>query len=304
MGNKTFVIMGATGHIGHALVSQLLKSGNKVKALGRNQNKLSELKSLGAETIAIQDFTNGSALTDACKGADALFSFIPPAMSSENMGTYQDKVSEAIKTAIQKNNIRYVLNLSSIGAHLENFGPINGLRRCEESLNTLKDVNILHLRPGYFMENLFFAIPAIKQTNHLSTPVKGDLKIPMIATKDIATKAADLLNQLNFKGHTVFELEGPQEISLNEVAPILGKAIGQSNLTYHQWSTSEAEKGMAGFGMKPANIKLMLEMYQAMNDGRFQPTQKLNQDHKTRTTIQEFANTFAESFKNEMAHAH
>ena len=164
MAEKKFVIMGATGHIGEVLVKQLLKLGHNVTALGRDWNKLSALESQGAQQETIEDFANTSALTGAFKDADAVFSFTPPGYSVDNIGSYQDKVGEAVKTAIQKNHIRYILNLSSIGAELpEGTGPIKGLYRQEQRLNLIADANVLHLRPGYFMENLLWLIPFLKK---------------------------------------------------------------------------------------------------------------------------------------------
>lgn len=305
MTSKIFVIMGATGQIGHVLAKQLLKNGHKVRALGRDQNKLGELKSLGAEVITIEDFTDATALTKAFNHADAVFSFIPPGYMTDDISAYQDKVGEAIKTAIQKNHIPYVVNLSSIGGQLSaGGGPINGLHRHEERLNTLKDVNILHLRPGYFMENLFWSIPSIKHTGHLSTASKSDLMIPMIATKDIALTAAERLNRLDFEGHSVFEMVGPHAHTMVETAKILGKAIGQPHLSFVQLSMAEAEKEMVASGMRPKNVKLMLEMYQSFNENKIHPTQKIDSAHKTKTTLEEFAGAFAQAFKHEVAHTH
>ena len=50
------------------------------------------------------------------------------------------------------------MNLSSIGAHLAaGSGPIAGLHRQEQRMNALDGLDVLHLRPGYFYENLLAA---------------------------------------------------------------------------------------------------------------------------------------------------
>ena len=106
---------------------QFLKKGHKVRAIGRDPKKLEALKLKGAEILAVTDFSNKEALVDAFKGVDAIFSFLPPDYMSEDYRLAQDKIGEAIKTSILKNNISHVLNLSSIGGNLpEGTGPIVG----------------------------------------------------------------------------------------------------------------------------------------------------------------------------------
>ena len=45
-------IMGAPGNTGRKITEGLLKAGDKVRALGRLQNKLAELKNAGAEVFS------------------------------------------------------------------------------------------------------------------------------------------------------------------------------------------------------------------------------------------------------------
>lgn len=300
MASKVYAVVGATGQIGHVVVEHLLKRGHQVKAFGRDQKKLDGLKSKGAQVISIEGFDREATLNKEFKGVDAVFGMIPPGYGTDNYGAYQDQVGEAIKSAVEKNNIRYLLNLSSLGAHLaEGTGPIKGLYRQEQRLKSLSNVNILHLRPGYFMENFLWSIQTIKQKGVLKTPIKSDLAVPMVSTRDIGMKAADFLDRLDFKGHTVFEFVGLQALTMVEAAKMLGNAIGKPDLKYTQQSYEEAEKEMVASGMKPSIAKLMVEMYQAFNAGSCGPTQKLTADHYGKTTLEQFAKTFAEVYKKQ-----
>lgn len=293
---KKIVIVGGTGNIGHVLVLELLKRGHHVKALGRDQHKLTELKSKGAEIVAAQNGTTAEILTQAFAGADAIFSIIPPNYTSDDYGAFQDKFGEALKTAIQKNTIPYVLNLSSIGAQLpEGTGPIAGLHRHEQRLNTLNKTHILHLRPGFFMENLLQSIETIRLTGSIGTALRSDLPIGMIATRDIAWRAAEILDRLDFKGHTVFELEGPKALTMADAAKIIGTVIGKPDLKYVQYPYDEAEKGMTSFGIKPKTAALFIEMYRSFNEGRIHSTQKITAEHQGKTTFEEFAQIFLQT---------
>lgn len=297
MANKIFAIMGATGHIGHVVVEELLKQGHQVRAIGRDKNKLKKLKELGAIVFS-ESFDDAQGLAEAFKGVDAILSFIPPAYS-EDYETYSNRVSESIQQAIVKDKIKYVVNLSSIGANVsEGVGPIAFLHKHEKRLNAIPGINVVHFRPGYFMENLFRAIPDIKSSGKNASPLKADIPIPMVATHDIATAMVKFLNDLSFKGSSVFEFLGPQAMTPVEITAILGKAIGKPELKYEQLPIAEAEKKMLAAGMKPKTAKVMLEMYKAVNEGKILPTQQLTPEHFGKTKIEEFAKEFAKVYKS------
>ncbi len=298
MVNKVYAILGATGKIGFPLTEKLLQLGHTVKAIGRDQGKLEALKEKGAQVFVVNDFEDANILSDIFQEVDAVFSFIPPGYTENDYGIYQDKVGKAIKAAIEKNDVRHVVNLSSIGADLaDKIGPIKGLRRHETRLNSLHKTHVLHLRAGSFMENLFMSIPLIIKNGIFEGALFGHLRIPMVATKDIAEKAAYFLTRLDFKGHTVFDFVGPRAFTYTEAARILGKAIGKPGLKYVEFTYLDAEKAMVKSGIAPSTARLMMELYETINDGAIKPTQKITPEHQGTTTLEEFAASFVQVFK-------
>lgn len=190
--------------------------------------------------------------------------------------------------------MKLVVDLSSVGAsEPQGTGPITGLYRQEQRLNKLSGANILHLRPTSFMENQFFSIPVIKSMAVNGSAFPGDYAMPIVATQDIGAKAAEFLDQGNFKGHSIFEFTGPREYTLIEVTAALGKAIGKPELKYVRFSYEEVKKGILQSGMTLQMTDLMLEMYRAGNEGKIHPTQEFTTDHRGKTTIEEFAKGFA-----------
>jgi uncharacterized protein YbjT (DUF2867 family) len=294
MAKKTIAVMGATGHIGTALTEHLLAKGHEVRALGRDAKKLGALAARGAKTKS-GTFTDAAVLADAFAGAEAAFVMIPPSYGEADFSGYQDRQADAIVKAIQKSGVRKVLTLSSVGAQqAEGTGPIKGLHRMEKRFSQSGGPDVVHLRPSYFMENHFFAIPTIKGMGINGSPMKADLAMGQIATKDIAQKAAELLDRSDFRGTTVVELAGPRDVTMAQVTPILGKAIGKPDLAYVQFPYADAEKALAGMGMPPASAALMVEMYRGFNEGLVVPQ---SPPQRTKTGIEEFATVFAAAFK-------
>lgn len=126
-------VMGATGNTGRKITEALLQAGDKVRALGRSENKLSELKRAGADMLA-GDTNDGAFLTNAFHGADAVYTLLPTDPRAPDYRAEQDRQGEAIVKAIRGSGVRYVVALSSMGADLNRGGVIAGLHAQEERL--------------------------------------------------------------------------------------------------------------------------------------------------------------------------
>ncbi len=293
-----YVIMGATGNIGSKLANILLDKGEKVKVIGRSAERLKPFVDHGAEA-AVGAVSDVGFLTNVFKGADAVFALIPPAYTASDFRGYYNEIGANIVKSIQDSGVRHVLFLSSLGAHLpDKTGPIKGLYDAEQKLNKLDDVNILHLRPTYFMENLLANIGMIKNMGISGDTIKGDIKFAMIATKDIAPVAADHLLKRDFSGKTVHELLGERDISMYDVTKIFGEKIGKPDLKYVQFSAEDAKKGMMDFGMSADVSDQLVELSQAINDGLFAVNQPRTAENTTATSIEEFASFFAQVYEN------
>jgi uncharacterized protein YbjT (DUF2867 family) len=142
-----------------------------------------------------------------------------------------------------------VVTLSSIGADkTEKTGPVVGLHYLEQQLNGIEQLNVLHLRASYFMENTLAQIGIIRNTGMTVGPLRPDLKLPMIATRDIGEAAASALLNLDFRQKQTRELLGQRDINMSEVAQIIGKKIGKPDLRY----TQAPDEQVATFGDMPS----------------------------------------------------
>ena len=98
------------------------------------------------------------------------------------------------------------------------------LARQEKRLNALEGVNVLHLRPAYFLENLLGNIGMIKGMGINGSAIKGDIAFPLVATKDIVEVATTRLLALDFSGKSVLPVLGAKDYTMNEVTKTLGAA--------------------------------------------------------------------------------
>jgi uncharacterized protein YbjT (DUF2867 family) len=298
------VITGATGQTGHVVAEALLARGQKVRVLGRSAAKLAPLVAKGAEP-RVFDFHDEVALTDAFTGADAVYALNPPNVTAEDIIGNYDRNSEALVAAIKGSGVKHVVALSSVAAQLtEGSGPVLGLHRMEEKINTIPHINVLHLRPAYFMENTLGQIPVIQKFGSVAGVIKGDLAFPMIATKDIAVVAADELERHAFSGISTRELLGPRNVSMNEAARIIGAGIGKTGLSYMEAPVSMFVMGLRQAGMSANFAELIAEMSLSINSGVFKGEEPRSARNFTPTTFESFvAEVFVPAFRGKAVSA-
>ena len=285
------VITGASGNIGSKIAVDLLLQGQKVRCVARTAEKLKEFAGKGAEVAAISLDDTGS-LIQAFSGADAVFAMIPPNYTAPDFRAYQNAIGASQAEAIEKSGVKFIVNLSSQGAHLpEGTGPIKGLHDQEVRLNKLRGVNILHIRPTYFMENLLANIDMINNMGIMGSAIRGDLKFPMVATKDIAKFAVERLMKKDYTGTSVRDLLGQRDISMNEAAVIIAKKVNKPGLKYVQFSYEDTEKALIGMGFSADVSRLFIEMSKALNDQLIMDIPR-TKENTTETPFEEFAEIF------------
>lgn len=288
-----YVITGATGNTGNIVAENLLAKEKKVRVIGRSKTKLQPLAAKGADVYE-GSLEDAAAITNAFKGATAVYAMIPPNPAAADFRSYQNRVGKVLVQAIRDTGVKYVIALSSIGADLaEGHGPIGGLYDFEKSLAALGGVNVLALRPGYFMENQFASVGMIKAMNINGGVVKADLSIPMIATRDIGIYAARRLLALDFDGMSHADIYGPRDLTLRDVTQVLGRAIGKPDLPYVEFSDEDAIAGMVAMGLPRKIAEMYVELSQASNAGLLRHRQPRTTANTLPTSIEDFAQVFA-----------
>jgi uncharacterized protein YbjT (DUF2867 family) len=327
-----YVITGATGNTGSVVADKLLAHGQKVRVVGRDARRMERFSGKGAEAF-IADVSDVAALTKAFSEAKAVYVLIPPHLSSPDVRSYQERVSDAVAAAIERNSVPHAVVLSSIGADKKDrTGPVVGLHNLEEKLHRISDLNALIFRAGYLMENLLpqvgiieiisaigaggmgevYRAPdmrlnrevAAQSLGFLTGPIRADLPLPMIATRDIGAAAADALLRLDFQGKSTRELQGPRDVTYGEVADHIGKAIGKPGLGHQQLSAAQLKPVLMQMGMSASMADLVLEMSDALNSGYMKALEPRSPANTTPTTLETFlADRFLPAFRGKAARA-
>lgn len=299
-----YVVIGATGHTGSIVAERLLATREKVRAVGRDERKLDRFKQRGAEAF-VGDVTDANAMARAFSGAEAAYIMVPPNISSPNVRAYVERVIDSLSAALEKNGVRHAVVLSSFGADkADRTGPVLGLRSLEQRLDAIPGLNALFLRAGYFMENILPQVGIIPSLGHMAGPVRSDLALPMIATRDIGAAAGELLAKRDFQGKQRRELHGARDVSYAHVAKVVGAAIGKPDLTYQQLPAAQVKPALTQMGMSPNMADLLLEMSEALNSGHMRVLEPRSSQNTTPTAIETFvAEVLVPAYREKAARA-
>lgn len=294
--SQLVVVTGATGNVGKELAEGLLARGVRVRAVGRSADRLASLVSKGAEA-AVGSVEDSAFLGQAFQGADAVFAMIPPNYAAPDFRAYQRSVVAAFASALRATKVPRVVTLSSVGADQPSGnGPVAGLHDLEQAIAGITALHAVHVRAGFFMENHLQNLGLIRSAGINGSPLKADLPVAMIATRDIAAVALGLLADPAFTGQTAREAYAARPYTMAEATTILGTAIGKPELPYVEFSYEDARKAMVHAGLTADMAGLYVEMYQALNDGRMKTLERLSAAYSTPTTLEEFAKVFAAAY--------
>ncbi|HWK08357.1 MAG TPA: NAD(P)H-binding protein [Puia sp.] len=291
-------ITGSLGHIGKPLTSTLVQKGHVVTVISSKPEKQKDIEALGA-TAAIGTLEDAAFLAATFTGADAVYTMVPPSdffNPSFDLMAYWRRLANNFAQAIERSGVKRVVHLSSIGAHLDkNSGLILGHHAVEAILNKLSDVAITHMRPTAFYYNLYGFAAGIKNTGVIATNYGGD-KVVWVSPIDIAAAVAEEL-ETPLAGRKVRYVSS-DELTGNEVANILGTAIGKPDLKWIIIPDEQLLSGLEAFGM-PKNIAAgFVEMNASMRSGELFQDYYLNRPRVLgKVKLTDFAKEFAAAFK-------
>src|SRR6266404_3053490 len=283
-----YVVLGATGNTGSIIANSLLTKGERVRVVGRDASRLARFVRKGAEAFTA-NVTDAAALTKALSGARAAYLMLPPSLTSLDYRADQERESDSIAKAVRESDLRYAVLLSSFGAHVpEGTGPIAGLHSAEQKLNAINGLNVLYLRAGSFMENHLAAIGMIQGMGMFGHALLPDLKIPMIATRDIGDYAARRMLNLDFSGKQTRELLGERDLSMTEATAVIARGIGKPDLRYVQFPYEQVQQVLVQMGIPPKSAALFIEMYKAINAGVVAAEEPRSPENTTPTSFEKF----------------
>jgi uncharacterized protein YbjT (DUF2867 family) len=297
------IVTGSLGHISKPLTHELVAKGHNVTVISSDPNKRSAIEAIGAKA-AIGSVHDTEFLVAVLTGADAVYTMVPPVSYMQpNLNPVQhfSDLGNNYASAILQTGIKRVVNLSSWGAHRDNgTGGIVGSYHLEQIMNSLPaEVNITHIRPASFYYNLFGFIPAIKYTGSITANYGGDDRTVLVSPEDIAAAVAEELENTSV-GRNI-RYVASDELTCNEVASILGKAIGKPELQWELISDEQAQENLERAGLPARSAELLVELQAGHHKGLIAEDYYKNKPILGKVRLTDFAKEFALAFQKQLS---
>ncbi len=293
------IVTGSLGHISQPLTKELVQKGHQVTVISSNPEKQKDIEALGA-AAAIGSLEDAGFLTDTFTGADAVYCMVPPNNYFDHnldLIAYYRRLGNNYAQAIEQSGVKRVVNLSTIGAHLdEGNGILLGAHDNENTLNELSpDVAITHLRPTSFFYNLYGYVDMIKKEGFIAANYGAEDVIPWVSPTDIAAAIAEEI-ETPFAGRKVRYVASDERTG-NETASVLGAAIGKHDLKWMLITNEQMQSGLESAGMNPRIAAGLVELYAGLHSGL------LSEDYYRhrpkvlgKVKLEDFAKEFAAAF--------
>lgn len=298
------VLTGSISNIGKPLTQALIQKGHLVTVISSKEERREAIETLGTKA-AIGSMFDTDFLTATFKGADILYLMetldAAGDMFDKNVDFIAEinKIGNNYKQAIEQAGIKHVVHLSSIGAHMEVGNGILAFHHNVENIlrQLSEEVSIKFMRPVGFYTNMFSFIQTIKTEGNIVTNYGGDQKEPWVSPLDIADVIAEEMEQ-PFEGRAVRYIAS-DEVSPNEIAKVLGEAIGKPDLEWKVIPDEELLNGWLKAGMNPQIAKGFVEMQAAQGNGSLYEDYYRNKPVLGKVKIKDFAKDFANAYHND-----
>lgn len=293
-------LAGSIGNIGRLLTEKLIAQGHTVTVISSNPGRSEEISMLGA-IPAIGKLQDLDFLTSAFRGADLVYTIVPPANYFDqelDLFQYFIELGNSFAKASRKAEIKRIVNLSSIGAHLEKGnGILEGTYQVEASLDNLsEDIAVTHVRPVEIYYNLFQYVHMIKSQGVMASNLAEDDLNAWVSLEDIADSVVKEINTPQ-KGRNVLYVAS-EEITYKELASTLGSAIGKPELQWMQITDNQLQERLIEVGMQPKIAEKMTEMYAAIRSGLLYEHYNQNKPRTLgKVKLKDFAIDFATTYQ-------
>ncbi len=231
---KLMVLIGGSGFFGRHLAQDLLARGARLRIVSRNPERAFALKplgNLGQVQFARCDVTQPEFITPALEGAFGVANLV--GAFTGNLDALQGRGAGNIAAAAKVAGVAAYVQISAIGADAESTVAYARTKAEGESAVLAAFPSATILRPSLLFgqddnfvnmfAGLISALPAL--------PVFGpEAKLQPLLVDDAAAAVAHALANPGIHGSKIYEIGGPEVITMLELHQRIAKAQGRNRL--------------------------------------------------------------------------
>lgn len=287
---------GRVGGVGRTIAELLLKQGNAVRAMVRNEDDRAQaLRDRGAEVV-VGDLLDLDAMHRAIAGCETMY------FGMSVSDTYLAATANAAAVA-KHHGVKAFINMSQMTLAQMSItettpSPQHKLHWLAEQALNWSGLPVVHVRPTVLLEGFFliFTPDSVRESHQIRLPF-GEGKTSPVAVEDVARVVAALLANPQPHIGKVYHLTGPQSENMRffarEYSKALGRTITFADIPVEAWRDGLLERGLSVHLVK--HLATMADLHRA---GRYD---RMSDDVRTLTgqrplSVQEFVRRNAASF--------
>ncbi|MEV4457214.1 NAD(P)H-binding protein [Microbispora sp. NPDC049633] len=259
------VVTTPTGQIGGRLVRRLLDQDKEVRVVVRDASRLDDTV---RRRVEIVEGSHGdpAVLDKALPGAEALFWLVPPNPRAPSAEEHYLGFARAGAAAVARHDVGHVVGVSSAGhGWPAPAGVLSAAFAMDAELGR-SGAAYRALSMPFYMENLLGQLDAICGQGAFHLTCAGDLPLALIATRDIAGTAADLLSDLSWTGQENLPVFGPDRLTPDGMAEVISQELGRP-VAYRRMRVDDYASLLRSRGAGDQAIKDVTEAFAAQDHG-------------------------------------
>ncbi len=261
------VVTAPTGKIGHRVLAHVLAAGAPTRVVVRDPARLPADVRERAE-IVTGSHGDPTVVDEAFAGADTVFWLLPGDRTAATAEDAYVGFTRPAAQAIRTHGVRRVVTVSSLGrgtAYEGRAGNITASLAMDDLIaSTGVDFRALAM-PG-FMDNMLRQVGPIAQQGLFFDITAPDLKVPVVATRDIAAVAARLLLDDSWTGQAEVPVLGPEDLSNDDLAVTMSDVLGRT-VRYQRIPARSLHERMVASGASEGMAQAMVDMLTARDNG-------------------------------------
>ncbi len=227
-------VFGGGGFVGRYVVQALLKDGHRVRIAERSPKKAAFLKTqgnLGQIQFVATDITRPNTVARALDGATAAVNLV--GVFGAEMDRVQHVGARTVAEAAASAGLRALVHMSAIGADTASPSAYGRSKGNGETAVRAAFPNATILRPSIIFgrEDQFVnRFAAMIRMAPIVPVIGGKTKFQPVHVADVARAVAASIADPKYYGGALYELGGPQILSMRALNEWVGKATGRSRM--------------------------------------------------------------------------
>jgi len=287
------LITGASGSVGRVVLKEATRKESKVRAMFRSKEEAAKAP---AECEAVfADYADKQSLRKALDGVESVYVVCSPIPQLVDL---ESKMLDACKEA----GVKHVVLNSAMGAGDCGKSFPSWHRKVEDKL-VASGMSYTILRPNGFLQNIVtYNAPSIRAQGAFYAAM-GDARVSYLDVGDIAVVAVKTL-QGGVHSGKIYELNGPEAVSNQELAKRISKSIGRV-VNFVDIPEAAQRDAMLGMGMPEWQVTALLELQQYYKQGGGAKTDGLLRAliEREPVTLDEYLTANAKEFRDQAASA-